>query len=235
MELKKLQILGFTNSEIKVYLELLKHGKLKASEIVSNCGVASSKIYELLDSLEKKGVIQMIPEKVNQYVAKSFKYVDDLIQKQEKELKKLKTELKKYEELSKRRYDDKNILLVKGKKNFAKIIKENVDIKKTFGYGIKWQANIDNMNFQKAVNENIKKGIDVRVLYDYNTLDKNIKHWNKITPNYKFIESNGIALDITDNSVLISIIELDSTLFIKSKDFANVMKQLYEGYWKSKK
>ena len=51
---KSMESLGLTSYEIKVYLSLLEHGCMTASDISKISGVPYSKIYEVLNSLENK-------------------------------------------------------------------------------------------------------------------------------------------------------------------------------------
>tara|TARA_B100000315_G_C14556691_1_gene578504 strand:- start:48 stop:809 length:762 start_codon:yes stop_codon:yes gene_type:complete len=60
MDTKILKQIGLTDSEVKVYLSLLELGSTTKGPIVEKSGVASSKIYELLDKLIVKGLVSSI-------------------------------------------------------------------------------------------------------------------------------------------------------------------------------
>ena len=55
-----LQNLGLTQNEIKVYLALISLGESKSGEILKKSGLNSGKIYEILNSLQKKGFVSQI-------------------------------------------------------------------------------------------------------------------------------------------------------------------------------
>jgi sugar-specific transcriptional regulator TrmB len=55
-----LQEIGLTQNEIKVYLALLDTGESKTGEILKRSGLNSGKIYEILDSLQKKGFASFV-------------------------------------------------------------------------------------------------------------------------------------------------------------------------------
>ncbi len=55
-----LENIGLTKSEIKVYLALLELGSSSKGPIVERSGVASSKIYELLEKLMQKGLVSHV-------------------------------------------------------------------------------------------------------------------------------------------------------------------------------
>jgi sugar-specific transcriptional regulator TrmB len=57
METKILEHIGLTKNESAVYLTLLKEGTAKTGEILKNSNLNSGKIYEILDSLKKKGLV----------------------------------------------------------------------------------------------------------------------------------------------------------------------------------
>ncbi len=60
MDLAPLRDLGLTDGEIKVYLATLELGSATKGPIVERAGVASSKVYELLDKLVQKGLVSQV-------------------------------------------------------------------------------------------------------------------------------------------------------------------------------
>jgi len=58
-----LEQIGLTPTEAKVYLALLELGESKAGEILKKSNLNSGRIYEVLSSLEKKGLISTIIKK----------------------------------------------------------------------------------------------------------------------------------------------------------------------------
>ncbi|MBW2980781.1 hypothetical protein KY360_05175 [Candidatus Woesearchaeota archaeon] len=55
-----LKSVGFTDSEVKVFLALLELGSSSITQIIEKSGTTSSKIYELLDKLIKKGLVSQV-------------------------------------------------------------------------------------------------------------------------------------------------------------------------------
>ena len=51
-----LQRIGLTEGEIKVYLSLLEIGSATSGKVTRSCGISGSKVYEVLDRLNKKGL-----------------------------------------------------------------------------------------------------------------------------------------------------------------------------------
>jgi sugar-specific transcriptional regulator TrmB len=56
---KAMESLGLTSYETKVYLSLLETGSMTASNISKKSSVPYSKIYEVLNSLEDKGWLEI--------------------------------------------------------------------------------------------------------------------------------------------------------------------------------
>ncbi len=56
MDARSLERLGLTGGEAKVYWALLSLGATKTGLLASKAGVSSSKVYKILDRLEKKGL-----------------------------------------------------------------------------------------------------------------------------------------------------------------------------------
>jgi len=233
MEIEQLRLLGLTTYEAKVLYALLHKGALKVAQITKESSVPNGQIYNTLDSLEEKNLINIIPDKIKKYQAKSINYIKDLIENKKEELKKLELELEKLKEIENKRTDGE-IMIARGKKGFHKMILEwnSMNLGNSpYVYEIKWKADITDKNIEKIASNVKKKNKIKKVLYDFNTSVENIKYWKKIVPNYHFIEAEGIAMSITENSTLISILDVNSTLLLKSKTFSTTMAKLFEGYY----
>ena len=68
---KALRDMGMTEYESRVYLALLEGGMMTASQVSESANVPYSKIYETLNSLEKKGWIETSHERPSHYFPKS--------------------------------------------------------------------------------------------------------------------------------------------------------------------
>lgn len=97
MEIELLKNIGLTDSEIKVYLALLELGSTTKGPIVDKSGVASSKVYELLEKLIQKGLVSSVIKSGIKYfeAAPSTRIMDYLKEKEDR----LKEQEKKLEEL----------------------------------------------------------------------------------------------------------------------------------------
>jgi hypothetical protein len=63
---------------------------------------------------------------------------------------------------------------------------------------------------------------------------KAIKEWKTINKEIKPIQNDGVAMSITDDEeVMIALIKSNTTMLIRDKAFAKVMRQLFVKYYMS--
>jgi len=88
--------IGLTNYESRVYLALLDLGKSTSGEILKKAELRTGKIYEILDSLEKKGLVSSIVESgVKKFSAADPKRVYDYLEEKKSKIKVQEQNLKK--------------------------------------------------------------------------------------------------------------------------------------------
>ena len=119
----KLTRIGLTKSEEKVYLSLIKLGKASASLISRESGVSYGKIYTVLDSLERKGLVQIVPEKTKKFIASDPKVIIKKIKEEKQELNRLESEVKELKRIYELR-EKEIVRMVRGKRNFYKLERE---------------------------------------------------------------------------------------------------------------
>ena len=91
---ESLEEIGFSPSEIKVYLYLLRKGSGYANRISSETGINRTNVYEALDRLVSKGVTSFINKnKVKWFEAKSPNSLLSLIKEKEEEFKATKNDI----------------------------------------------------------------------------------------------------------------------------------------------
>lgn len=227
-----LKLIGLTKNEEKVLLALLKKGKSSSTEISKAAEVSYSKIYTILDSLEMKGLIKVVPEKTKKFIAKNPKIIKEKIREKIKELNKTEKELEKMEKIYE--YKEKEIIEIeRGEKNFFRILKKIPDAEKT-QYSIKY--NVDyTPRLKEHVKKLLRKKVDYKVLARKNKeTEKNIKKWSKITE-IKEIKNNGVAITTIDKKImLINLIKANTSIIIKEKNFIELFDELFLNYYKNK-
>jgi len=91
-----LEKIGLTNAESKVYLALLELGNSTAGPIIDKAKITPSKVYELIDKLQRKGLVSVvIEENARHYEAASPERLIDYLEERERKLKEEKEQLKK--------------------------------------------------------------------------------------------------------------------------------------------
>ncbi|MBS3099491.1 hypothetical protein J4462_04725 [Candidatus Pacearchaeota archaeon] len=96
MDTKILEHVGLTHNESIVYLTLIKEGNSKSGEILKNSGLNSGKIYEILESLKKKGLVsESAINNIKHYTAAPPSQILEYLNKQKEELEKDEQIIKK--------------------------------------------------------------------------------------------------------------------------------------------
>jgi len=225
-EQEEFEEIGLTKNESKAYEALVKFGKLTAGETSAKSGVPYSRIYDILESLVHRGIVETIPEKTKKFIPSNPEHFLEIIKKKEEKLEKIKEKIKEMKQF----YDikEKNpVTMAFGRAGFYKIVKELSKSTK-YSYSIKWTSEIK-PEWIKETKEKLKKGIDVKSLVrkDKET-EKNIKDWIKVNKNMRVLENEGFACSIIDDKeVMLSLIKSNVTLLVKDEAFTKVMKKLF--------
>lgn len=227
MDLKEL---GLSEYEEKAYLSLIRLGKSTASAISRDGQVSYGKIYEVLAALENKGLVKVIPEQTKKFIASNPENLMKLVNKKEEELLEIKKNIRDLKHI----YEEKEVepvMLVKGKNNFYKLTKEQITSQK-YSYSIKYTFEY-HPDFVQSSKRTLQRKVDNKVLgrFDNETIP-NITKWKKINPQIKSIENNGVAMSIQDDEeVMIALIKSNTSMLIRDKSFAQLMKTLFLNYY----
>ena len=122
-----LKLLGLTDYEEKVYITLAKSGKSSAGEISRESNVPYGKIYVILEKLEAKNLVNIIPEKTKKFIATSPKNLIKTLENEENKLKNLKKELKDLKKVY-TVHEEEVVRIARGKKNFHKLNKSEARV-----------------------------------------------------------------------------------------------------------
>ena len=97
MDTTLLKKIGLTDGEIKTYLALLRIGKSSTGPIAKESQVSRSKLYSILDKLEKKGLVSHIEErKVMYFIASEPNKIKDYIKEKEEQIRALEKEFNNF-------------------------------------------------------------------------------------------------------------------------------------------
>ena len=219
--------LGLTPSEQRIYQTLVKHGSLTASTISREAEVSYGKIYEVLDRLEAKGLVKVIPEKTKKFTPTEPENLNQLIKEKQDKLKRLQSDVKDLQQIYKQQAEEP-VLIAKGKANFDKIAKE-MKRGDTFVYNVKPITNIYPSS-QRSIRRNKERGINFKSL---NSISKksipNLKKWLTFDKeSTRSFDNDSVAMAITDHDVMIGLIEQNTTILIRDKEFIRIIKIFFE-------
>jgi sugar-specific transcriptional regulator TrmB len=124
-----LQELGLTNREIKVYIALLELGLITTGPIIKKSGVPNSKIYDILENLQNKGLVSWIVKgKTKYFQASNPKKLLSLLKDKKRRLEEILPKLEIKQKLSKSK---KSVELFDGIRAIRSVLQGLVqDIKK---------------------------------------------------------------------------------------------------------
>lgn len=231
----KLEELGLTKGEIKIYFALAKHGLLSKSKLAVKSDVSSSKVYEIAEKLIKKGLIGKIKNNGKTvYQINNPEVLIDFIEERERKIQKEKEIVRKAIPLIKKMNLDKDkyrFEVFEGNEGLKRCIHELISEVKTneeiCGFGIE-AKNIGLLHqyHKKRLSKNIKQ----RFIFS----DKNINWTNYKRKNNRFISDiTNIGIAITNKKILlVSQSKKPVTLVIEHPEFNNSFKQIFEKLWK---
>jgi len=230
----KLEEIGLTKGEIKIYLALAENGSLSKSGLSVKAGISSSKVYETVEKLVKKGLVGQIKKNGKTiYQVNDPNRLLDFIEEREK-----KIALEK--EIVKRAIPIINNLKHKTKEYRFEILEGNEGIKQSLnelmseiknneeicGLGIEMK-NISILH--EYHKRRVSKNINQRLIFS----DKNI-HWTdyKGKQNRFIPEITNIGIGITKNKIILASLGKEPvTLIIEHPEFNKSFKQIFEKLW----
>jgi sugar-specific transcriptional regulator TrmB len=242
---KVLKEIGLTQNEIKVYLALLDLGEAKTGEILKNSGLNSGRIYEILDSLQKKGLVSFVlksgvklfspadPKRVKDYL----KEKKDAIEKQEKDFDQILPELLGKISMTKSPSKIEVFTGFKGMKTAWRREFDHSDKETLYVIGINSSANYSKDVWNYFANIHRKKrenhGFKVRKLLSKEARFEREAHEKKAKVRYLPYGSL-VPMSIIGNLTLIGIMtEQSITIAIESEEVARNFREQFKVLWKA--
>lgn len=240
-----LEELGLTLNEIKIYLFLLKTGETTTGLIISETGIANSRVYESLNSLVNKGLVSYNIQRDG----KHFQAVSPkkFLEIQEERKRKIQEILPSLEELQNQKTSGTKTAVYEGyqgfKTAFQKIIEDCPKNETIYILGFSEQQTkneslrlfLSNMNLKSAVKKH-----KLKIILDNSarkTLGKD-RAKEKFTE-VKYMPEGYIspaAIDVFEDYVYIFLWEEKPFVFmIKNKTIAESFKTYFNFLWKISK
>ena len=222
----KLEEIGLTKSEVKVYISLLELGPSTTGPIVDKSKTANSKIYLILEKLIDKGLVTYFKQEVLRYykaappsqIIRYLKEKQEKLRSQEKEVEKIFPIL---ESLSKQKEEEKEAIVFRGPKAIKTAFNdlvdslrkgEEVNIMGVYNFGEEFRRLA--LYFQKIRS---KKGIKANFLMNSNArpLAKKFREYpplevrfmgeGTVTPSIFLIYKDKVIINLGDEMVFFMI------------------------------
>lgn len=237
---KLMRDLGFTNNEIKVYESLLKIGSATTGKIIEESQISSGKIYETLNKLIDKGIVNFIKKNnIKVYTASSpsslFFFLEQKKKKIIEEEKKLAELLPKLEKMP--LIEKESISVYKGYKGIRNIgndLLEHYKEKELQVMGVTgYKSETFNLLWENWHKNRVNKRIACRILFT----DKNTPFYNffkklKLTKvRYILGKSPSAFLLMGDSCLIISYGEYPLCLLIKHEAMTKTLKYFFDNLW----
>lgn len=239
----KLKEIGMADKEAKVFLASLELGSSTVQEIAKKAEINRATTYVIIEKLTKKGLMSSVEKgKKTFFQTEDPRRLLKLLEEQEETLKKKEEEFKKYlpelETLYNIAEEKPKVRFFEGKEGLIAIREDyfrakNKDVLAIFGKGE--EKNIFTEQERKnALQERIKKGIKLRMLYTddekYKPETEPLLTISRFVPREKFPLSS--TFFVYDDKV--SIVSLRGKLvgvIIENKEITNTFRSIFELAW----
>ncbi len=251
MEREILREIGLTDSETKVYLALLELGDSTRGEIVNTAGIAGSKLYEIIDKLQDRGLVSVyIKNKVKHFKPINPKqilgYLEDKKQKISKIEKEVKLILPNLLSLYGSSKEEQEVELLNGLKGLEIIFKEQVDMleKGDICYVIGGTKGINEETvqgfFEKVHIWREEKKIKTKMLFNLRQKESTESLYSSkkysLTETRYIFHTSPVAINIyKDRTIIIIFGKKISAIQIKSQDVANSFIEYFKLLWATSK
>jgi len=248
MNIKPLEKIGLTKSEISVYLALLKLGQTTAGPIVDEAKVTRSKIYDILERLKNKGLVSYITKESTKYFsAADPKNILEYLEEKEKEIHKDKESVKKIlpelllqQTLAEKKKIAEIFIGIKGMGNAFNVLINEFDSKETYyAFGAGKGENVKQIQlfFLKLHQQRLKKKIKSKIIFNESSRGLfGSQEKSKLVEARYLAGSTPTAINIYKNFTVIAILNKEPiTFLIINKETADSFREYFQVMWKSAK
>ncbi len=241
METSILKELGLTDSEIKVYLALLKLGPAKAGEIIDKSNLQNPVVHRAFHSLTEKGIMTYsIEGKIKHYQAMEPSLLMNILEEKKKRLEILIPDLKK---LHQEKREKTKATIHQGKKAIRKLINYMLDSnnKEFLSYGAakKSEEVLGDFFWQNINMRRMKEKTQTKMIF-HTSLEKRAKELNKlpfmkIRLTDKSFEEMVETMIIGEKVAIVIYLEDPIGILIEEPLVARSYKKFFNLLWKQSK
>jgi len=229
--LKKLEQAGLTGNEAKVYLELLRNGKLSANEIAKQIGMDRTLAYTVLNHLIEKGMIGYITESGKKiFHAESPDNLLNPIREKEALIKDLSKELSEIQPNKKSGYE---VNVYEGKEGLRTLMRKIIDQKSFCSFGATGRA-YDLLYELQAITKELekKKGYYARIIMAPKYRGHEFTKYKGIKTRFLDVKYEASTTIFGDYVSIHMIKDKPIIILIKNKDIAESYRNHFEVLWK---
>src|SRR3989338_5059416 len=237
MDLKALEHIGLSKNETELYSILLRSGPSSASAISEKSGMYRPYVYDTLERLLEKGLVNFVVEsKKKIYSASRPEKILELIEERKQEIESLLPELSA---LADAKQAQTNISVIRGKEVVGTVIKTALEKLRKYG-GEELILGVDDALYVKHAPVQIKKyiaAIEKEKLHERVISSEEMKAFvGGKTSHYMFLSKeffNPTAIHIAGNCVcMIMWTEPLIGIIIESPDAADAYRKYFNLLWK---
>ena len=231
---------GLTKNESKVYLALLKLGSATVVEITKLSGVHRVNVYDVLDRLQKKGLISTIMQSNKRiYEAANPKQLLSLLQQKEEALTQIMPQLEQEFSLKKEKQVVHHFIGIEGvMRAYMMMLEQNAPLYAMGGAGL-------NRRYLKHRHlmwnkERIRRNIKMKVLYYEFTRSKTELGWSDSTVEIRYLPNTGRSVGMIDicGNLIVNLLPKEGEIMaivIENKTLAETYRHFFEFMWQCAK
>ena len=245
MDIKILKEIGLTESEIKVYLALLKLGQTTAGKIVDEAKVTRSKIYDILERLKDKGLVGYIIKESTKYFSATnpnniLRYLEEKekkIQEEKDSIKKILPELLNQQKLSQKDKDAEVYIGINRMKNAFNVLVEEFESKEPYYvFGAGKGENVEQIQIFFSQLHLKRKEKKVKSFIIFNESSRSLfeeQEKSKLVEVRYIKQSTPTAINVYKDYTIMAILTKEPiTLLIKNKETADSFREYFKLMWK---
>lgn len=246
MDAKLLEEIGLTEGEVKVYYALLRLGHTKTGILASTAGVSSSKVYKILDRLERKGLAgHIVKGEIKYFCAMQPERILDYIDEKKKRLENKRRQVESILPDIRRQVEasggKEEATIYQGRRaveNFFRSILDDLPSGEAYyvigaGYG----SDVSGLRdfFYKHHQRRARKGIRVKMLANFDVKGSLVKSTSlkseiRYLPQYLI---TNMEIVFYNDKVFIAIFSPDPSGFLlESKEAVKSFKAYFDAFWK---
>jgi len=241
MDQRILEDIGMSKNEIKVYLALLKLGKVTSGKLISETNIQVSALYYCLDNLIKKGLAtySLIANKKH-FQATSPEQLVELIDSKKKQLNKILPELKQLQNESSEPVETniyEGYKCIKG--IYDKILRELKKGDTYYVFGARQLGDKENETLNNLINnfhlQREKKAIKVKIIFNRDLekeIKASIKKFKHIEYKFSDIKTNSFTLIYKDKVIDFLYTKRLIAIETISKEISESYKKFFDELWK---